>query len=263
MKHRFENRFTDRWFKEWLDWHSSNDPEIHSAWFRRRGRGRFEFLNHQPSISSRLLAVWVAVLLLAGNGCAFLQPAESESHYYLLTAVHLPGVSAPRGGPTCVVRLLPVEVADYLKTEDMAVRTGTNEIIFAQFHRWAEPLAAGVRRALADDLCGSSRIREVLTDQPAPGRGPLETVFVRVLACEGEERGGRGAIVFEASWEISGPGEASWAHGLFQAQPAAWHPGDYNQLANRLSRAVDDLSRVLSDAIASPSKGASDANHRH
>lgn len=197
------------------------------------------------------------------SGCAFLRPAESESHYYLLTAVHLPGKSVRRGGPTCVVRLLPVEVADYLKTENIAVRSGTNEIIFALFHRWAEPLEAGVWRALAEDLRAAPGIREVLTDQPAPTHVQVYNVSVRVLACEGEERGHSGAIAFEAAWEISGAGEASLVHGIFQAQPAAWHPGDYNQLARGLSQAVADLSRVLSDAIASPAKGALDGNHGH
>jgi hypothetical protein len=36
-----------------------------------------------------------------------------------------------RSGQGCVVRFRPAELASYLQTKDMAVRTGTNEVTFA------------------------------------------------------------------------------------------------------------------------------------
>jgi uncharacterized protein len=200
------------------------------------------------------LTILMAVaLLILPSGCAFLQPAQNETRYYLLTA------ATPGGAPTrhretrtgCVVRLLPIEVADYLQTKDMAVRTGTNEVHFALFHRWAEPLDAGVRRAVAEDLRAAPGIRAVLTDQPAPAQGPTCTVSIRVLACEGVETNHHGSVIFEAAWVItrSQPEPAMLVQGVFRARPAVWRPGDYDQLARRLSQALRNFSRVLSGAI--------------
>lgn len=194
------------------------------------------------------------ILLAATGGCAFLKPAKSESHYYLLTGV------APKVAPThhnksgCVVRLLPIEAANYLEGRNIAVHENPHEVNYPLFHRWAEPLAAGVRRVLAEDLRNWPEIRAVITDQPAPAREPLYTIWIRVLACGGSEAHHHGSAVFEATWTItqSQPKPTPVAHGVFRSRPAVWHPGDYRQLAKQLSRAVGDFSQVLVQAISQP-----------
>lgn len=197
------------------------------------------------------------ILLTATGGCAFLKPAKSESHYYLLTAVVPTGHSSNHNGPGRVVRLLPVEVANYLESKDMVVRGGTNEVNYHLFHRWAEPLDAGIRRVLAEDLRDSSEIHAVITDQPAPAHKPFYTVWVRVLTCGGSETNHDGSAVFEAAWEItkSQPEQKLVAHGVFRSRPAVWHPGDYSQLANQLSLALGDFSQELVHTISRPTGG--------
>lgn len=216
--------------------------------------GTLEVGNGVLNLPRRILPVLAAVAVLtATSGCAFLKPAKNESHYYLLTAMRPPGaaVGGSRTGTNLVVRLQPVEVANYLKTKDMAVRTGTNEVAFDLFHRWAEPLDDGVRRVLAEDLRANSDIRAVLTDEPAPAPGPVYNVQVRVLACEGVRTNHGGEVMFKAVWQItrSGPEPTVVAHGVFQSTPAVWHPGDYAELAGQLSRAVDEFSHVLNVAL--------------
>jgi uncharacterized lipoprotein YmbA len=142
-------------------------------------------------------------------------------------------------------------VADYLRNEEIAVRTTDNEVDFSLFHCWAEPLQAGIRRVLAEDLRAAPGIQAVLTDEPSPTKGPVYNISIRVLACEGVGTNHQGSAVFAATWEIdrTGPEPATLACGVFHSQPASWNPGDYGQLSRQLSRALDDFSRALSKAI--------------
>ncbi|HVM49633.1 MAG TPA: PqiC family protein [Candidatus Acidoferrum sp.] len=205
-----------------------------------------------------------AVLLaLAGllAGCFSLKPAKTETRYFLLSAVR----PAAETGQTnaslagCVVRLRPVQIADYLNTRSIAVRGGTNQVHFALFDCWAEPLDSGIRRVLAEDLRAEPGIRDVVTEETPPDTQRVYTVYVHVLACEGVNTNRSGSTAFEAVWEVTGSGSQGSAseRGVFRSQPTAWKPGDYGELASQTSRALGELSGVLTEAIARLShKGA-------
>ena len=104
---------------------------------------------------------------------------------------------------------------------------------------------------LAENLRETSGIRAVLTDQPAPASAPVYDVSVQVLACEGVETRHHGSAAFKAVWQISRDGTVRVvAGGVFQAKPAAWHPGDFGQLADLISQNLGDFSDVLAKAIS-------------
>ncbi|HEY1788461.1 MAG TPA: PqiC family protein [Verrucomicrobiae bacterium] len=191
----------------------------------------------------------ISSLLVALSGCLSLKPAGGDEHYYLLTGDSSLLASA-RGARPCVVRILPVEVPNYLQTRDMVVRTSSNEMIFATFHQWAEPLDAGVRRVLTEDLRTAPAIREVLTDEPPPANTNVYVISIQILACEGNQTNSQSSVLFKACWEIS-KSDRAVARGIFNAQPATWRPGDYNDLAIQLSRAVEDLGKLLNKTISS------------
>lgn len=200
------------------------------------------------------LAATAAFLVFVAGGCAFLKPAKSESHYYVLTAVGPANISVRKaaGKSGYAVCLRPVEVANYLENEGMAVCTGTNEIHYALFHDWAEPLGTGIRRVLAEDLRNSPKIDTVITDQPAPAQERLYTIWVRVLKCQGSEANHQDTVAFEAAWEVTGgePERKTLGQGVFRATPTAWQPGNYNELANQLSKEIADFSQVLVQAVS-------------
>lgn len=203
--------------------------------------------NRQPFNRLRFLAALGLAMTTAG--CTFLKPAQNESHYYILSSAPnaaLTGQPEP-ASRSRLIRLQPVELADYLATKDIAVRYGTNQVAFALFHRWAEPLDSGIRRVLAEDLRAAPGMGEVLIDQPAPRQHPVCRLSIRVLACEGRVTNHLGSVVFEAAWQITGPdpADAILAHGVFRAKPAAWREGDYGQLAALLSHAIEEFSNML------------------
>jgi uncharacterized lipoprotein YmbA len=142
-----------------------------------------------------------------------------------------------------VVRLESVDVASYLRTKDIGVRTGTNEIIFSNSHQWAEPLNEGIRRVLAENLRRSPSIEQVLTDQmSAPGL-PVYSFHVDILACAGSPP----LAEFEAVWQVG-----AFAHGDFRMKSATWNGTDYAALAKRLSEGIEELAEKLIEALPGP-----------
>lgn len=192
----------------------------------------------------------IAGLSLLMAGCAPFQPAHDHEQHYILDA--LPG-KAPSSRERLVVRLPAVEVAQYLQGEEMAVRSNGNEVDYPLNHRWAEPLDAGMRRVLSEELRAAPLVEQVLIDEPSPPERTVYRVSVRLLACEGMKNGGGGGEArFSAAWEITKDGspESVVAHGVFQPPPAPWAADNYNQLASDLSRAARGLTDVILDALA-------------
>lgn len=212
----------------------------------------------QSCLRLPLMSLLCVTLLTILSGCSFLKPANDQTHNYLLTAMPWPEPSAGVS-PPCIVRVLPVEVPNYLQTSDMVIRTGTNEVVFTKFNQWAEPLDAGIRRVLAQNLCDFRGIQEALTDEPAPARQNPYIISVHILECEGSDINGRGSILFSASWEISQGEEqtTTLAHGIFRAPPSSWNPGDYDGMVSQLSGAIGDLSGILAQAISAQANGRS------
>ncbi|HTV43026.1 MAG TPA: PqiC family protein [Candidatus Sulfotelmatobacter sp.] len=203
-----------------------------------------------------LMSLLWAVLLTAINGCSLFMPVKDEEHDYLLTAEPSLEPTA-EAKPARIVRVLPVEVPEYLQTSDLVIRTGTNEVVFAKSHQWAEPLDAGIRRALVQDLRGVRGIQEVLTDEPPPAYGKPYIIFIHVLACEANDTNGEGTVLFSAAWEISQgwPKATTLARGVFQAPPSSWHPGDFAGMVSQISDAVAGLGGVLAQAISGQADG--------
>jgi uncharacterized lipoprotein YmbA len=212
-------------------------------------------LSLQSLCRRRILWSWTFALALASAlvGCSVLKPAEDQTRYYLLASAS-PPAEGPRTNSVSkgiVVRVRPVELAGYLRTKDMVVRTGTNEVSFAMFHRWAAPLDSAIRAALANGLRANPAVQDVLTDEPSPSQGRVYTLSVQVTACEGRISNQHGSVVFRAAWEITtpDPGREILAQGVFRARPMSWEPGDYAALAAELSKAVGDFSAVLTQAL--------------
>jgi uncharacterized lipoprotein YmbA len=133
----------------------------------------------------------------------------------------------------------------------MVVRTGTNEIHFADFDRWAEPLGQGISRVLKEAISSAPNVEEVTLNPQGDGAMDYE-VAVGILACEGVrlEKGG-GSIRFVATWDMRSVGNnPTVIHGDFSGDPLAWNGKDYGQLAERLSEAIASAGKALAVALS-------------
>jgi uncharacterized lipoprotein YmbA len=186
------------------------------------------------------------------SGCSLLQPHADPTRFYVLTVPSAPPEQAGEGEfKRWRVGLRPVEVPAYLRSRAMVVRTGINEIHFADFHRWAEPLDQGIGRVIKETLSSARNVETVVLNSHGDDTLDYE-VGIRLLACEGlrGEKGG-GTIRFAVTWEARSVGKNSTVtkRGMFTADQVAWDGKDYAQLAERLSGAIAGVSKAIATAL--------------
>ena len=199
-----------------------------------------------PSHSFVLLLCAVAFFAL--SGCALLQPQSDPTRFYVLTVQSGPPAQASEGEfKRWKVGLKPVELPVYLRSKAMVVRTGTNEIHFADFDCWAEPLDQGISRVMKETLSSARNVKSVALNSHGDDTLDYE-VAIRILACEGVRlENGNGSMCFAVAWEALSVGTNSTVtkRGGFTAHQVAWDGKDYGQLAERLSEAIADASKAL------------------
>jgi len=200
------------------------------------------------------------------SGCAFLQPHADPTKFYVLT---MPGTSAQPatagGFARWKIGLRPIEIPAYLHGKLMVVRTGTNEIHFAEFDRWAEPLDEGISRMMKESLGSARNVESVALN--SHGEDPLDyEVRLRVLACEGVRgENGSGYIRFSMAWETQSVGTNSTLikSGTFVANPGVWDGKDYGKLALGLSDVIARAGKMLAADLPmqtlSPDKSSREA----
>ena len=208
----------------------------------------------------RLLLGVIAIAFL--GGCSFLRPHDDPTRFYVLT---VPPAATERfaDGEFKKLRigLKPVEVPAYLRTKSMVVRTGTNEIHFAEFDRWAEPLDQGIIRVMKEALSSAPNVESVTLNSHGDDSLDCE-VAIRILAFEGVRvESGTSSIHFAASWEVRAVGTNSTAtkRGRFTANAVVWGGKDYEQLAERLSDAIAQASITLAADLPMEAKLSSKA----
>src|SRR5690349_19923056 len=95
--------------------------------------------------SSPLLACAVGVALA---GCV---GSSRASRFYTLSPAEVPdGAAASPVAATLAVG--PVEIPDYLDRQQIVSRTGTNELVLADFDRWGGTLDREIDRSLVATL---------------------------------------------------------------------------------------------------------------
>jgi uncharacterized lipoprotein YmbA len=204
----------------------------------------------------RCLSFLTLALLLAGCGGLIPAAQTDPTRYFVLTGP--PPAPAAAAG-TLRLGLHRVDLAAYLKSPDLIVRQGTNELFLQDYARWGEPLDAGIARLLQERLQAAGGVGRVYL-QPFP----LDTdrdydVTVTVLRCEGAVGGesGRGSR-FAATFEITKPGDGRLiARRTFVAPDARWDGKNFAELAGLLSADVAALGQEVIGALpTAPAAGA-------
>jgi len=206
-------------------------------------------------ISPLNLCVLSLGLLFAGCGGFIPPPQPDPTHYYILTGP-LPASSDAAVTGHLRLGLKSIDLASYLRTPDLIVRQGTNELVLQDYARWGEPLEAGISRILRERLRAAPGVERVYT-QPFPLDADRDyDVAISVLRCEGGPAAGHGrAAQFAATIEITTAGADARvvARRTFVASPASWDGSDFAQLAALLSADVDALGQEIVAALpASP-----------
>ncbi len=195
----------------------------------------------RPSPLQGLWLAWLPLVL----GLAGCWPAASpEAHFYQLSAIQ---AEKPAGLPRALhLGIGPVHLPDTLERPQIVTRTGNNELLLAEYHRWGGSLREEVARVLTEDL-GQLLPGAVLESYPwRHGNLLTHRVEVNVLRFDGVL--GQEADL-EAQWSIwSGHGEKLLLSRTTRLREPISTP-DYPALVAAQSRLLGRLSREVAETL--------------
>ena len=180
------------------------------------------------------------------TGCSFLKPAPDTSRQFLLTP--LPSTESanrtPGASRTVVVR---AKIPAYLFNSSLAVRKGTNEIVYSLGTLWAERLDTAIPAVLTADLCSL-----LPQDRIGLSVGPSDELTTELgVSIEQFDVSSSGRAALVARWRILSAGGEDV---LRSGESHLWRNGpapdtDPSGAVGTLSDLIADLSRQLAEAL--------------
>lgn len=187
------------------------------------------------------------------SGCSLVHPRSDQTRYFVINTQPVEdGIASRSALKKLNLGLKLVELPPYLRGKSMVVRTGSNELYYSDFDRWAEPLEQGIARGMKDALCRTQNIGSVMVDSQGESTLDLE-VSIRVLVCEGvRTNDGAASFHFAIAWEARSVKQATAPaqRGIFDAGSLPWNGTDYGDFAARLSDAVASAARAVAASLA-------------
>jgi len=185
----------------------------------------------------------VCCALMLQFGCGKPKP----SRFYILSP--LPPEEAPSSRQDVSTGIGPVEFPDYLLRPQIVTQTNANQLDYAEYERWAEPLNENFARVLADNLT-----HLIPTDRVHlyPWLGTLEVHYRLLIEVIRFDQGEDGQITLTALWGLL---DAPNREQLLQrrssfSRPAADTTG-YAGIAAAMSELVGEFSREVAQALQS------------
>ena len=193
-------------------------------------------------------------LALGLTGCVSLGRHEPPQEYYVLGGDTLrAAVSLAPAIADVTVGVRRLKLASYLASPFMVVRRGPNQVSFAEFHRWGEPLGAGINRVVASSLMARGFRDAAVAPWPAEARYDY-VIQLDVVNFEGvapkEQPATEGEVHLLATWEILRQEDgAVLARGTTDARRPGWTVGDYAGLVSMLDDGLEVLAADLTAAV--------------
>jgi len=197
-------------------------------------------------LSPPLLA---GALSIALAGCV---GSSRPSRFYTLApiAVHGAATETPAGATLAVG---PLEIPDYVDRHQIVTRAGTNELVMADFDRWAGSLEEEITRslvaALADRL--ASRNVAVSTWRSAgflPAAAPMYRVAVTFSRFDGVLAG---SVVLRGRWALLAERDGK-ASSLLARETTVTEKVDgagYDALVAAMARALARFGEEMADSL--------------
>ena len=122
-------------------------------------------------------------------GCVHLKRTP-EARFFVLSSVSQSSPAASSGvAPSGVVGLIPVRLPGHLERPQLVSRVSSGELEVHEFFRWAEPLALGIQRVVAENLSSLLHEHRVVR-QPWPATTELTCrVGVEISGFDAHEDG--------------------------------------------------------------------------
>jgi uncharacterized lipoprotein YmbA len=187
----------------------------------------------------------IAFIVLFAGGCANTRPAK----FYTLNSTS--NISEDQPEHDLSIEVGPVEIPDYLDRPHLVTRSGRNELLISDFHKWAGSLTDDISRVIVENLSVQLSTNNVYIYPWA--QSPPVNYHVRIKVNRFEGTLGE-QVVLKAYWSIYGESEGE----LLIKNSSHFHEEtgerNYNAAVAAMSRAIEKLSREIADAVKSLSE---------
>ena len=187
----------------------------------------------------------VAVLLTGLPACVNLKPTLSQGFSYTLGPVEETTVPDSLAGAAAIYILRP-QVPTYLESDRLSYRLASGEVKHLSGARWAEPLAAGIARALSLYLAESG-LAAGAAYYPWPNTvadaSQLAVYFQRFGATAS------GEVRIVARWELR-PADGQTIDGLYVSDALAWSMDAPDSLVAAYNQVLRALVHEIRQQVA-------------
>lgn len=194
--------------------------------------------------SARLLIFFLFAVLCWGCG------RSTPTNFYLLESSLGPWQADSL--PAKTLRVAQVEIPSYLNRNNIVSRVnGQTKLILAEFHLWAEPVSAGVRRVIEESLA-----RPMLEAGVAvmPAGAVSGGDYVLLLDVQRFDGNFNEKAVLECYWDLRDANEKSLAKGVYSAEKMV-AGSDYNLLVQAESALTQNFGKYLATRLPAAFKG--------
>jgi uncharacterized protein len=199
---------------------------------------------------SRCLPVILALAALILSGCL---SRSQTPRFYTLTPMQPDEVSSKGKTPAQnpVIGIGPIKIADYLDQSDLVTRTGDNQLVKAEYDRWAGSFKDDFMNVLAENI-GYLVPTEKIYLYPWRGSVPIGyQVALEVIRCDG--RLGEAAVLV-TRWTVFESSEKKLVKMQRSSIREPVRGADYAALVAAQSRALAKLSQEIAAAIKAAGK---------
>ncbi|SPD75616.1 conserved exported hypothetical protein [uncultured Desulfobacterium sp.] len=191
--------------------------------------------------SANVFICYAIVALFAG--CSSTPP----SRFYTLSPAMLS--QTPHTGDYSV-SVGPVSIPAAVDRPQIVVRTGPNQVYINEFDRWASPLKADIARVIAENLVSMLGTPKVTVSTQSTSEGASYRTAIDVLSFESDP--GKAATL-DALWTVSSNKDRNSIRQRTTITETT-EGADYASLAAAHSRALEQLSREIAEAIKNMEK---------
>ena len=197
---------------------------------------------------SILLTIVTGLCLVLITGCGVTKPSK----YYLLTPVEQSS-SGTLSAPAKVLGIGPVAFPAYLDRPQIVLRSGGNQLDYAESHRWAEPLKAAFSHTLSENLSIMLPLERTVIYPWSRSTVLDYQVIVNVSRFDADASG---TVILTADWEIIRSSDSKVMDQDKATYTEAAGSVDYSAIVAAQSRALEQLSRNIATSISSASLAA-------
>lgn len=190
--------------------------------------------------------IWCVMALLMLGGC--LLPSNKETNFYYLKAMTISGTHEIALSKPVRIGVQRVEIPPYLdRPQIVTVGNDSVELIVSEWNRWGENLSTLLQRTISEDIslyAPNAFVKPLLSSQEEFDY----TVLIEMNKLNAQFNSDEdGKVMLDAYWTVfNADGDTVFQQ---RTQMESGIKGSYEDLANRISSLVSDLSYQITREI--------------